>query len=96
MAYLAYRDKTADDATFSRLLPMIARKPMMNGNFVESRELGFAEHREKKNVRLNRAPFAKRKRFALKIRARHDGLRRTPLRELKSDAVQARLRRKGK
>ena len=94
MAYLAYRDKTAADAKFSRLLPMIAREAHDERNFVRKAVNWALRNIGKRNVRLNRAAI----REAEKIRARNSRAARwiaaDALRELKSEAVQARLRRK--
>src|SRR6266478_5648250 len=94
MAYLAYRDKTAVHAKFSRLLPMIAREAHDERNFVRKAVNWALRNIGKRNVRLNRAAI----REAEKIRARNSRAARwiaaDALRELKSEAVQARLRRK--
>src|SRR6266403_2915483 len=93
IAYLAYRDKTAADAKFSRLLPMIAREAHEERNFVRKAVNWALRNIGKRNVRLNRAAI----REAEKIRAQNSRAARwiaaDALRELKSDAVQVRLRR---
>jgi len=92
MAYLAYRDKTAADAKFSRLLPMIAREAHDERNFVrKGRELGFAEHREAKRSAESGRHYAKRKRFAGRSSRAARWIAADALRELKSGAVQARF-----
>jgi 3-methyladenine DNA glycosylase AlkD len=94
MAYLAYRDKTAADAKFSRLLPMIAREAYDERNFVRKAVNWALRNIGKRNLRLNRAAI----REAEKIRRQNSRTARwiaaDALRELKSEAVQARLRRK--
>ncbi len=94
MAYLAYRDKTAADAKFSRLLPMIAREAHDERNFVRKAVNWALRNIGKRNVRLNRAAI----REAEKIRKQNLRAARwiaaDALRELKSDAVQSRLQRK--
>jgi len=94
MAYLAYRDKTAADAKFLRLLPMISREAHDERNFVRKAVNWALRNIGKRNVRLNRAAI----REAEKIRKQDSRAARwiaaDALRELKSDAVQARLRRK--
>ncbi len=93
MAYLAYRDKTAANTKFSRLLPMIAREAHDERNFVRKAVNWALRNIGKRNVRLNRVAI----REAEKIRAQNSRAARwiaaDALRELKSDAVQVRLRR---
>jgi 3-methyladenine DNA glycosylase AlkD len=92
MAYLAYRDKTAADTKFSRLLPMISREAHDERNFVRKAVNWALRNIGKRNRRLNRAAI----RESEKIRAQNSRAARwiaaDALRELKSDAVQARLR----
>src|SRR5882672_10571896 len=94
MAYLAYRDKTAVHAKFLRLLPMISREAHDERNFVRKAVNWALRNIGKRNVRLNRVAI----REAEKIRKQNSRAARwiaaDALRELKSDAVQARLRRK--
>jgi 3-methyladenine DNA glycosylase AlkD len=94
MAYLAYRDKTAANVKFLRLLPMIAREAHDERNFVRKAVNWALRNIGKRNFRLNRAAI----REAEKIRRQNSRaarwIARDALRELRSDAVQARLRRK--
>src|SRR6267143_5913879 len=94
MAYLAYRDRMAGDAKFLRLLPMIAREARDERNFVRKAVNWALRNIGKRNFRLNRAAI----REAEKIRGQNSRaarwIARDALRELRSDAVQTRLRRK--
>ena len=94
MAYLAYRDKTAANAKFLPLLPMIAREAHDERNFVRKAVNWALRNIGKRNVRLNRAAI----REAEKIRKQNSRAARwiaaDALRELNSEAVQARLWRK--
>ncbi|HJY85247.1 MAG TPA: DNA alkylation repair protein [Candidatus Acidoferrales bacterium] len=92
MAYLAWHDKQAADARFARLLPLIRRHASDERNFVKKavnwalREIG------KRNLHLNRLAV----RTARQIRAMDSPAGRwvagDALRELRSPAVQRRLR----
>jgi 3-methyladenine DNA glycosylase AlkD len=94
MAYLAYRDKSAPDAKFLRLLPKIRRAAMDERNFVRKAVNWALRNIGKRNIRLNREAI----RAAERIRGQNLRAARwiatDALRELKSAAVQARLRRK--
>jgi 3-methyladenine DNA glycosylase AlkD len=94
MAYLAYRDKTAADAEFLKLLPMIVREAHDERNFVRKAVNWALRNIGKRNVRLNRAAI----REAEKIRKQSSRAARwiaaDALRELRSGAVQTRLRGK--
>lgn len=94
IAYLAYRDKSAPDAKFLRLLPMILREAKDERNFVRKAVNWALRNIGKRNSRLNREAI----RAAERIRRQNSRAARwiaaDALRELKSEAVQARLRRK--
>ena len=94
MAYLAYRDKSAPDAKFLRLLRIIERHSDDDRNFVCKAVNWALRNIGKRNLRLNRAAI----RAAERIRRQNSRAARwiagDALRELHSDAVQARLRRK--
>jgi 3-methyladenine DNA glycosylase AlkD len=95
MAYLAYRDKTAPDAKFLSLLPIIEKHSHDDRNFVRKAVNWALRNIGKRNLRLNRAAI----RAAERIRRQNSRAARwiaaDALRELKSKAVQARPRRKG-
>ena len=94
MAYLAYRDKSAPDAKYRRLFSIIRREAHDERNFVKKAVNWALRQIGKRNMRLNREAI----RTAERIRSQ--GSRATrwiaadALRELKSEAVQTRLRRK--
>lgn len=94
MAYLAYRDKSAPDAKFLRLLPKIRRAAVDERNFVRKAVNWALRNIGKRNIRLNREAI----RAAERIRRQNSRAARwiaaDALRELNSAAVQARLGRK--
>jgi 3-methyladenine DNA glycosylase AlkD len=93
-AYLSYKDKTAADARFERFLRVIEREAGDERNFVRKAVNWALRNIGKRNLRLNRAAIL----TAEKIRRQGSRAARwiaaDALRELKSDAVQSRLRRK--
>lgn len=94
MAYLAYKDKTASDAKFIRLLPIIKRESWDDRNFVKKAVNWALRNIGKRNRALNRAAI----RTARQIRAHDSSAARwiaaDAIRELTSPAVQKRLRKK--
>ncbi len=94
MAYLAVHDKQADDAKFARLLPIIQRHAGDDRNFVKKAVNWALRQIGKRNLRLNRLAI----RTAKQIRGMDSRAARwvaaDALRELRSPAVQRRLRRR--
>ncbi len=94
MAYLAIHDKQAEDAKFVRFLPIIQRHAGDNRNFVKKAVNWALRQIGKRNLRLNRLAI----RTAKQIRGMGSRAARwiaaDALRELRSPAVQRRLRRK--
>jgi 3-methyladenine DNA glycosylase AlkD len=94
MAYLAYRDKSAPDAKYRRLLPILRCEAHDERNFVKKAVNWALRNIGKRNVRLNREAI----RAAERIRSQGSRAARwiaaDALRELKSAAVQRRLQRK--
>ena len=94
IAYLSYKDKTAADERFVRFLRLIEREAHDERNFVKKAVNWALRNIGKRNVRLNREAI----RCAERIRRRGSRAARwvaaDALRELKSEAVQTRLRRK--
>jgi len=101
MAYLAYKDKTAPDAKFLRLLAIIRRESRDDRNFVRKAVNWALRNIGKRNRALNRAAI----RTAREIRTQNSGashriagaaaarwIAADALRELTSPAVQKRLR----
>jgi 3-methyladenine DNA glycosylase AlkD len=94
MAYLAYRDKSATDAKYLRLLPMIRREAGDERNFVRKAVNWALRQIGKRNLKLNAAAIREAERIR-KIDSRSaKWIAADALRELRSAAVQARLRRK--
>lgn len=93
-AYLSYKDKGAPDARFDRFLRVIEREAYDERNFVRKAVNWALRNIGKRSLRLNRAAI----RTAEKIREQDSRAARwiaaDALRELKSEAVQARLRGK--
>lgn len=94
IAYLAYKDKTASDAKFIRLLTIIKRESRDDRNFVKKAVNWALRNIGKRNLALNRAAI----RTAREIRALDSSAARwiaaDAIRELTSPAVQKRLRKK--
>ena len=93
-AYLSYKDKSADDAAFERFLAVIEREAHDERNFVRKAVNWALRNIGKRNLRLNKAAI----RCAERIREQDSRAARwiaaDALRELQSEAVQTRLRRK--
>jgi len=94
VAYLSYKDKLAPDARFVKFLRVIEREAHDERNFVKKAINWALRNIGKRNVRLNREAI----RAAERIRRQNTRAARwiaaDALRELKSAAVQSRLRRK--
>jgi 3-methyladenine DNA glycosylase AlkD len=94
VAYLSYKDKEAPDARFVQFLSVIEREADDERNFVKKAVNWALRNIGKRNVRLNRETI----RVAEGIRRQNSRAARwiaaDALRELKSDAVRKRLRRK--
>ena len=93
-AYLSYKDKSAEDARFERFLSVIERESQDERNFVRKAVNWALRNIGKRNLRLNESAI----RCAERIRQQDSRTARwiaaDALRELKSEAVQARLRKK--
>src|SRR5712692_10334335 len=94
MAYLAYRDKRATDAQFQRLLPVMEREVFDERNFVKKAVNWALRNIGKRNIRLNRAAIRTAERIRRQGSRSARWIAADALRELKSAAVHARLRRK--
>jgi 3-methyladenine DNA glycosylase AlkD len=94
LAYLSYKDHEASDARFVAALRLIEREAGDERNFVRKAVNWALRNIGKRNLALNRAAIES----AERIRAQNSRAARwiaaDALRELKSDAVQARLRKK--
>jgi 3-methyladenine DNA glycosylase AlkD len=93
-AYLSYKDKVAEDVRFERFLSVIEREAHDERNFVRKAVNWALRNIGKRNLRLNAVAI----RCAERIRQQDSRAARwiaaDALRELKSDAVHARLRKK--
>src|SRR3989475_221047 len=94
MAYLSYRDKTAADAKFLRLLPLLVREAHDERNFVKKAVNWALRNIGKRNIRLNRETIRLAESIRKQVSSAARWIAADALRELKSDAVQLRLRRK--
>ncbi len=94
LAYLSYKDKAAPDARFARFLRMIEREAHDERNFVKKAVNWALRNIGKRNVRLNREAIHAAERIRQQGSRSARWIAADALRELKSDAVQKRLRRK--
>jgi 3-methyladenine DNA glycosylase AlkD len=92
MACLAVHDKSAPDARFSGLLPLIERCSDDERNFVKKAVNWALRQIGKRNLQLNRAASAAAGRIRERGTRSARWIAADALRELKSDAVQRRLR----
>jgi len=95
-AYLAYRDKAAADSKYLKFLKVIEREAEDERNFVRKAVNWALRNIGKRNVRLNRAAIATAKRLRAKESRAARWIAADALRELEGEAMQARLRGKGK
>jgi 3-methyladenine DNA glycosylase AlkD len=93
-AYLSYKDKTAADARFERFLRVIEREAYDERNFVRKAVNWALRNIGKRNLRLNRAAIVTAERIRRQDSRAARWIAADALRELRSGAVQARLRRK--
>jgi 3-methyladenine DNA glycosylase AlkD len=94
VAYLVYRDKTAKDSAYMRVLPLLLREADDDRNFVRKAVNWALRNIGKRNLNLNRAAIRTAERMRKKKSRAARWIAADALRELKSDAVQSRLRRK--
>src|SRR5215469_1789678 len=94
MAYLAYRDKQATDAQFQTVLPLIEREAGDDRHFVKKAVNWALRNIGKRNLRLNREAIQSAERIQRQGSRAARWIAADALRELRSAAVQARLRRK--
>jgi 3-methyladenine DNA glycosylase AlkD len=93
-AYLSYKDKEAPDERFEKFLQVIEREAHDDRNFVRKAVNWALRNIGKRNLRLNRAAIRAAERIRLQDSRSARWIAADALRELRSDAVQARLRRK--
>jgi 3-methyladenine DNA glycosylase AlkD len=94
LACLAYRDKTAKDARYEMMLPILLRETQDDRNFVRKAVNWALRNIGKRNIRLNRAAVQTAERMKRIDSRAARWIAADALRELKSEAVQNRLRRK--
>jgi len=94
IAYLAYRDKTAKNAKYKKMLPILLREAHDDRNFVRKAVNWALRNIGKRNLELNRAAIRTAERMKRLDSRAARWIAADALRELKSDAVQTRLRRK--
>jgi len=96
MAYLAIHDKSARDEKFLRLLPIIEREARDERNFVRKAVNWALRQIGKRNLRLNRSAIAAGERIRRQDSRAARWIAADALRELRSEAVQKRLRVRAK
>lgn len=94
LAYLAYKDKSAPDARFQRCLRLIDREAHDERNFVRKAVNWALRNIGKRNLALNAAAIAAAERVRRQNSRSARWIAADALRELRSDAVQRRLRAK--
>jgi 3-methyladenine DNA glycosylase AlkD len=94
-AYLAVHDKVASDAPFKKYLKEIEREAWDERNFVRKAVNWALRNIGKRNLRLNRCAIRCAERIRQTGTRAGRWIAADALRELKSEAVQTRLRRKG-
>jgi len=93
-AYLSYKDKQAPDAQFERFLHVIEREAHDERNFVRKAVNWALRNIGKRNLRLNRSAIRAAERIRKQESRSARWIAADALRELRSDVVQRRLRRK--
>jgi len=93
-AYLAYRDKSANDGKYLTFLKVIEREADDDRNFVRKAVNWALRNIGKRNRRLNRAAIATARRLRKRESRAARWIAADALRELEGEAVQARLRGK--
>jgi 3-methyladenine DNA glycosylase AlkD len=94
VAYLSYKDKAAPDERFLQFLRVIEREARDERNFVRKAVNWALRNIGKRNLRLNREAIRSAERIREQGSRAARWIAADALRELKSEAVQARLRRK--
>jgi 3-methyladenine DNA glycosylase AlkD len=92
MAALAVHDKSAPDARFKTLFPLIERQAGDDRNFVKKAVNWALRNIGKRNLRLNRAAIATARRIRKQRSRTPRWIAADAMRELQSPAVQRRLR----
>jgi 3-methyladenine DNA glycosylase AlkD len=95
-AFLACHDKKAVDAEFQKYLEVIEREAWDDRNFVRKAVNWALRNIGKRNLALNRAAVASAERIAMQNSRAARWIAADALRELNSEAVQKRLRKREK
>jgi 3-methyladenine DNA glycosylase AlkD len=93
-AFLACHDKKASDVEFKKYLEVIEREAWDERNFVRKAVNWALRNIGKRNLALNRAAIASAERIAMQGSRAARWIAADALRELKSEAVETRLRRR--
>jgi len=93
-AYLSYKDKQAPDARFEQFLRVIEREAHDERNFVRKAVNWALRNIGKRSLRLNRSAIRAAERIRRQESRSARWIAADALRELRSEAVQQRLRRK--
>jgi 3-methyladenine DNA glycosylase AlkD len=93
-AYLSYKDKSAQDARFKRFLLVVEREAHDERNFVRKAVNWALRNIGKRNLQLNAAAIRSAERIRQQDSKSARWIAADALRELKSEAVQIRLRKK--
>ena len=93
-AYLSYKDKLAEDAQFERFLAVIEREAHDERNFVRKAVNWALRNIGKRNLRLNEVAIRTAERIRRQGSRSARWIAADALRELRSPAVQRRLRKK--
>ena len=96
LAYLSYKDRDAPDARFVRSLRLLEREAHDERNFVRKAVNWALRNIGKRNQALNRAAIVSAERIRAQDSRSARWIAADALRELKSEAVQARLQKKAK
>ena len=94
MAYLSYLNKESPDSRFARLFPIIERESDDERNFVRKAVNWALRQIGKRNIALNRAAIETAERIRRRGSRAARWIAADAVRELKSEAVQKRLRQK--
>jgi len=94
LAYLSYKDKNATDEQFLRYFPTIEREAHDERNFVRKAVNWALRNIGKRNLALNRVAIECAERIRLQDSRSARWIAADALRELKSEAIQRRLRQK--
>jgi len=93
-AYLSYKDKSAENVRFERFLSVIEREANDERNFVRKAVNWGLRNIGKRNLELNAAAIQAAERIRRQDSRSARWIAADALRELKSEAVQTRLRKK--